>query len=351
MAAVFQSSNMDKKYSGYAPGKIILAGEHAVVYGRPSIAAAIDRGIRIDIVAKNGVEKGPVLYAPFLQQEVISLTTQNPSTLSLVKVLEKLFELYGAIVNDLEFQIDSTLKIGRGLGSSAALSVALVRSICLYLGSRLEAGKIESDALELERIFHSNPSGIDHTAVNRNGIIYFQRSVMPAGPDLRQDDNIARSFGIHNDASLRWHDNVVETIRCPIPLHFVVASASPHGNTKSMVQKLRDQIQKNPRFYESIFDNMGLLAQNMCKALQAGNLEQIGELMDNNQGFLNALGVSSLDLERACFIARQNGALGAKLTGAGGGGCIIALVEDPKTKLVSVLQDSGFDSFLISLNV
>lgn len=306
----------------YAPGKIILAGEHAVVYGHPAISLAIDRGVRIKVqerTDKTTKVPGPTLKATglgFVGKVIPGPDGEGPQILR--QALEKLVELLGERVRELEFSVDSAIPGGRGLGSSAALSVAMVRGVKQYFAEPLSKPEERRLALELERIFHGSPSGIDHTVISQGGLIFYRRA---------------------NDAA------TVEPINLPRSLSFAVGIAGPHGGTAKVVEALSQRARLHPERFQHIFEGISNLVGEMKSSLEQGRLSAVGELMNVNQGYLNALSVSTPELETLCSIARERGALGAKLTGAGGGGAVIALVEEDAQEVAQAFKNAGFLSF------
>lgn len=303
----------------YAPGKIILAGEHAVVYGHPAIALTIDRGVRIrvqeaSVALKEG--RGPTLKASglgFSGRVRPGLDGEGPQVLRVA--LDKLVELLGERVRDLDFIAESEIPAGRGLGSSAALSVAMIRGVKQYYDEELSKPEERRLALELERIFHGSPSGIDHTVISQGSLICFKR---------------------------KEHEAQIETITLPRPLHVAIGIAGPHGGTLKVVEALSQRAKRHPDCFGHIFSGIATVVREMKMCLENGQYAAVGELMNVNQGYLNALSVSTPELEKLCAIARENGALGAKLTGAGGGGAVIALVEEDGQGVAQAFCDAGF---------
>lgn len=268
-----------------ALGKIILAGEHAVVYGYPAIAMAIDLEVRIS--AKLSDKPGLVFLNPKIDSE-------HKSASLFVEVLPKLIQLLGPRVAQLEFLIDSDIPGGCGLGSSAALSVGLIRAVLEFLGEPATSAQIADMALELEKIFHGNPSGVDHTVIAQESLIWFQKG--------RFEPIVAKQ-----------------------PLKFKISMASPHAGTLAAVQAVRRRYEQNASQVTALFEQISGLTFAMRAAIEQGELVQVGKLMNQNHELLRRLGVSTPELDALCAQAIEQGALGAKLTGAGGGGCIIAL--------------------------
>lgn len=300
----------------YAPAKIILGGEHAVVYGQPAIAMAIDRGIRV-AVCKLNHKNGPILRAvnhAFVGEVKADPQGQGPAVLR--TVLAKLSEVIGEAALQLHMSVDTDVPVGCGLGSSAALSVALVRGIHRFLGRELAKSDETALAFELEKIFHGNPSGIDHTVISNGGLICYKKN-----------------------------DCAYEQLASARTLRFAVGLAGPHGGTARAVSLLKERARRHSKIYDNIFSLIGSVVLDMKSAIIDGKLAALGELMDVNQGLLNSLGLSTPKLEALCSIARERGALGAKLTGAGCGGAVIALVDGDPQDIVHAFQAAGYLAF------
>jgi mevalonate kinase len=305
---------------GYAPGKIILLGEHAVVYGQPALAATLDRGIRV-AVAEGESDRGPEIRGSGLGLKTRARPDpdgEGPEALR--KALAQLVELFGDRVKKLHLTAEGAIPAGSGLGSSAALSVALVRGVHRFFEEQVSDEQVIEEALLLERVFHGNPSGVDHSAIASGGLVWFKKGLDGA-------------------------PNALQTVEPRRRLRFAIGLAGPHAGTAAAVGALRDRMKRHPGAYEHLFSGIGRLVDEGRKAAAEGHLGSLGELMDLNQGYLNALGVSTPAIETLCATARKHGALGAKLSGAGGGGAVIALVdEDPEPVLQSFVA-AGFDAF------
>jgi hydroxymethylglutaryl-CoA reductase len=310
---------------GFAPGKVILFGEHAVVHGHPAIAAALDRGIRVAVTERD-VDDGPVL-----RSNNAALPTrcrpdpggEGPERLR--EALAVLREALGPRARRLHFSVDGAIPAGAGLGSSAALAVALLRGAHALFGVELDDDELVERAFALERVFHGNPSGIDHTTIVRGGVVSYER---------------AQGAVVGHATSLSL----------PRPLHLAVGVAGPHAGTASAVGALRDRARRHPDHYGRIYEEIGALARSARKHLENGRYGAVGELMDLNQGLLNALGASTPAIESLCAIARERGAAGAKLSGAGGGGAVIALVDDGDADaVVRAFAAAGYAAFTATL--
>lgn len=311
-------SGVDVAFS-YAPGKIILAGEHAVVYGCPAIAVTLDRGIRIAVTSRALGKKGPLLKAVGLGfSGPVRRDPDGEGPEILRKALIRLIELYGDRICNLELVADSAIPAGRGLGSSAALSVAIVRGLNRFFEESVSA-EVEAElAFELEKVFHGNPSGIDHAVISQGGLIWYKKE----NPK-----------------------NITKKIISQRTLYFAVGLTGPHAGTIQAVQALKQRAKRHEKLYQYIFEGIAQIVNEMHAAILEGKLASVGELMNLNQGYLNALSVSTPEIETLCALAREKGALGAKLTGAGGGGAVIALVDDDPKPVVDAFTKAGYLAF------
>lgn len=302
-----------------ACGKVILLGEHAVVYGVPALAAGIDRGARAE--ATLGPESAPSTLS--LGGQTIVANTDSPQD------LERAFAaLLGDGCPPITASAQSDLPPGGGLGSSAAIGVALARCV-EELTAHGDAGRrarVFDRALAWERIFHGNPSGIDTHAAANGGIFRFVRGE-PAIPVHLADD-----------------------------LWLCVGLSGSGASTRSMVEGLARLFDRKPDLKARTIDAIRALVSNAALAIEAGDIEGLGKLMDLNHMVLAGLFLSTEALERLCHLARTSGALGAKLTGSGGGGSVIALVPPPEagekgpgavaTSVLAAWRQAGFDGFV-----
>jgi mevalonate kinase len=298
-----------------APGKIILFGEHAVVYGRPAIAAPISQ-IRATAVVQPSPTPGVHLHAPDLAWHTTLDTA--PADDPLAATLRQ-FQQAAHLPHlpDITVTVTSQIPIASGLGSGAAITAALLRALGQYFHQPqlLENGRISAMTYEVEKIYHGTPSGIDNTVVAYEQLVYFMR---------------------------RHPHNLVETFAVAQPLPLLIADTAVRSSTKVVVGDVRRHWEADPTRFEAIFTACGEIAQAARRAIEQGELAELGRLMRYNHQWLQEMTVSSPELDQLVQAAHAAGALGAKLSGAGRGGNMIALVTaETKTAVAHALQQAG----------
>ena len=280
-----------------AAGKIILLGEHGVVYGRHALALPIPGAVSVSISAAE------------------ALSHDLPDELVAVLLREM-----GVENSNVRIDVDSRLPFGKGLGSSAAIAVAIVRAFDEYLGLGLDDERINSIAFESEKLAHGTPSGIDNTLSTYAQPMLFCR-----------------------DAVLQ-----VDTLDVDIPPPLLVAWGDETGRTSEMVAGVRARREQATEHFDAVFDQMDRLSREGADYLRAGAWTELGAAMNICHGLLNAIGVSTPYLERMVVLARQSGAVGAKLTGAGGGGSIVALCPGCIDEVQNALQQAGYSTLVLA---
>jgi hydroxymethylglutaryl-CoA reductase len=207
-----------------------------------------------------------------------------------------------------------------GLGGSAALAVAVIRALDSHCRLGLNEDAICALAFACEQIAHGTPSGIDNTVATYGRPLLYRRGTPP----------------------------LVRTLKLGEPLPLVIGMSSAESLTARMVARVHDAWLRNRVLYERIFDEIDALTLHALDALEAHDVTQLGDLMNICQGQLNALQVSCAPIEELVQLARDNGAVGAKLTGGGGGGSVIALCPDGGAQVVRAMQAAGYQAMEVA---
>lgn len=294
-----------------APGKLILCGEHAVVYGQPAIALPLsDIRAHVEIVA-GAPGSGLRLNAPDLGRAWIADAHPDDPLSELVTCTLHHLE---AFLTDLDITLTSTIPIAGGMGSGAAIATALVRALASYLGHTLPPDAISALVYASEQRFHGTPSGIDNTVIAYEQPIWFERR----------------------------ETNLIEPMTIAAPLTLVVGDTGIRSATRLPVGEVRRRWQEDPAHYEQLFDQVGTLVRQVREALATGDNAALGPLLNANQILLEQIGVSSPELEHLVAAARSAGAPAAKLSGAGWGGVMFALTDaETHTAVVTALHQAG----------
>ncbi|MFH1786892.1 MAG: mevalonate kinase [archaeon] len=266
-----------------APGKLILFGEHAVVYGVPSIVCAI--GKRIFATVEPAKKSS-------LEFDSISISSPLDGELELLKFFKRGVGLIG---KEAKIRIDSQIPIGAGLGSSAAMACSFLKAASAEFGLNLGTAQIAEYALEMEKIVHGTPSGVDPAVSANGGFIEFQKGVI--------------------------------TPLKPTNLPLIIGYTGKERSTKQTVSHVAELHREKPEMTGKIFSQIHEIVRKAKAEIQQASpdLGKIGKLMTRNHELLQKLEVSSAELDKLVGAALEAGAHGAKLTGAGGGGCMVAL--------------------------
>ena len=296
-----------------APGKLILFGEHIVVYGEPAIATAIDKRA---YATATPLEDRKIIVISKNTNETIEAELTSKTESPVVRAAQIALQKTGA-TKGVQVEIDSEIPIAAGLGSSASVSVATAAAVLRLFSPDAEPSKLEilEVAHEAEKIAHGNPSGIDAAVAVFGGTIFFRKGEV-------------EGLGTKE-------------------MEFIVGNTGVPRNTKAVVEDVKKRVE-DPRVSYNLF-TISSIVKKAREALLRSAIGEIGILMDRNQEFLRGLGVSSVEIEQLIKIAKDRGAAGAKLTGAGGGGCIIALASKPEA-IRKALSDAGFETFIVRTN-
>ncbi len=328
--------------AGSACGKVILLGEHAVVYGVPALCGALTGGAEITAIPGRGALRVPAwsvvtppageLLAPAvrtpgaLPDEVAEPVTSpagaagNQSLLHAYRaILRSVLSAAQRRDDDLVFAYDFVARFaiptGAGLGSSAALSVALVRALDQTLGLQLVPRQVDAAALAAEQVFHGHPSGLDHTIAQHGGFGLFRR-----GHGLTP---------LHGTPELR----------------LCIGHTGRARDTKGRVSRVAELHREAPAEIGACFARIAALVEQAVAALRCADLTALGAAMNENQRELGRLEVSCPEIDEMCRLARAAGALGVKLTGGGGGGCVVALAGEREDAVRRAWEQAGFTSF------
>jgi mevalonate kinase len=292
--------------SGFGHGKVILLGEHAVVHGQPAVAASIRAGVRAHASPGSGV-----ISAPAWSMEVQTGDDSLPG-----QAIARLLDRLGTDPRSLDFWLETEVPARAGLGSSAALAVAVARAVAAR-GSASEAD-ILAAASAAEAVFHRTPSGIDAAAASRGRLGRF-------------------------DKQQGWQDLPLKT-----PFEVCIGITGKGHDTGALVANVRTLCDSTP-VARRLIETMGELACAGMEALAAGDLAALARLFNLAHGLLAGVGVSSPELDDMVHTARAAGAEGAKLTGAGGGGAVIALAGDHGDEVLRRWRAKGYYGFLTTI--
>ena len=281
-----------RRYVGRGLGKLIVLGEHAVVYGHRALAASVSLGTTVTLSPREGptaLDGGAAGDERLRRALALALPPEG-----------------------WRVTITSELPVGRGMGSSAALTVALLRAAAAARGERPSPAELHRRGFAIERIFHGTPSGLDHAVAAAGGAVIYRRGEAPIPAAMP-------------------------------PLEVVVLDSGVAGDTGALVAEVRA---RRPGI-DPTLDRLGALAERGLEHL--GDPRALGALMDEAQALLGAIGVSTPQLEALCQLAREAGALGAKLSGAGGGGVVLALAGQAGPAILRAARRRGIRAFRCTL--
>lgn len=278
--------------TGRAGAKAILLGEHAVVYGRPAIAIPV-RALGVEAHARPAT--GPGRLSSTLYHGPIA---QAPDRLNVtLTAMRAALAAAGKPDAALDISIDSSVPAERGLGSSAAVSAAVIEAVLGACGLTADDETMHELIQTAERAAHGAPSGLDARTVRARAAVWFD-------------------------------GGRIEPVAVGDDLVFVIADTGVRGRTREAVAAVAERRESDPRRVESALDELGELATALRDDVSTGARDAIGRSMSRAHVLLNGLGVGDPALDHLVHAATAGGALGAKLTGGGRGGCVLALARD-----------------------
>jgi len=303
---------MDNRFT--APGKIILFGEHAVVYGKPAIAIPVS-GMRASAWSEPN-ESGLTINALDLNEKFDLQNSSNQFSILAQTILSQNKQKEP----NLTINLSSELPQGSGMGSSAATATAVCRVLSNHLGVNLDVNQVSELVFNAEKIVHGNPSGIDNTVVAYEMPIYFIKGKKP------------------------------KTFKPGKIFHLVIGDTGIKASTKKTVQNVRITWKKEPNLMNRYFDEIEIITKNGKLAIEQGDSKLVGKMMNKNHDLLNSIGVGHKKLDKLIDISKKADAIGAKLTGGGGGGNMVALAKDKKTqkKIHDAITEAGYRAYQTS---
>jgi len=303
--------------SSSAPGKIILFGEHAVVYGRPALAVPVTQVQATATVSENS-RGGVWIEAPnvALSSALAELAPDHP----LVAVINSVFASLGiARPPACTVYLQSTIPVASGLGSGAAVSVAILRALSAFLGRPLSDEQVNKLAFQAEKLYHGTPSGIDNTVVTYARPVYFVKG------------------------------QPIKTFRVGASFTLVIGDTGISAPTKESVEAMRSRWEADTTRWEKVFNQVGEIVWDARQAIERGDTTELGALMNANHALLQEMTVSCTELDLLTDAARKAGALGAKLSGGGRGGNMIALVlKEKASAMAETLLAAGANRTIIT---
>ena len=299
-----------------ACGKVILLGEHAVVFNRPALVVPLPLTVEARVLRS---QDSTLLIPRWGVEQLIPSAEDNPQ--GLVGVLAVLLRELNPSNESISIEVFPNVPRAMGLGGSAAIAVAVIRSLDDYFNLNLTNDRINALAYDCEREAHGTPSGVDNTVATLGKPLLYQK------PTSSEANNVP-----------------YELLKPGRPVPLIIGLSGKESLTANMVEQVRQARNREPRRYNLMLDQIAELTEGACKAFQKGDLEVLGELMNFNHGCLNAMQLSTPELEEIVFLARKNGALGAKITGGGGGGSIVALCPGSQEQVATALGTAGYQT-------
>jgi mevalonate kinase len=319
---------MEMAVEATAPGKAILFGEHSVVYRGPAIVIAIDKRARIVAESRedsriyfDALDLGFSGYFEGTRYFPVRGKSWHGKRLRAILVTAHRTMEHIGVHTGLDIKVRSEIPVASGLGSSAAIFVSTAAAIGEVLGANLSLEEICNLALEGEKVVHGTPSGVDNSISTYGGALRYER-------DLGFDK--------------------IEPLGT---FYFVLGNSKRRRSTKRLVLRVRSLYERHPKIIERVIETIAKTSDMGLDAMKKGDLPYLGELMNINHGLLAAIGVSITKLDSMVHASRVAGAYGAKLTGAGGGGCIIALTDSTHIDWINnAIRKCGGEPFPVNIS-
>ncbi|MFN8672115.1 MAG: mevalonate kinase [Candidatus Sericytochromatia bacterium] len=278
--------------------KAILTGEHAVVYGASAIAIPIENCKSFAKITSNNNEM--IIKATQLN-ELYNFKNENLSPLE--TCVKNFFSFYQIPFKEkISLEVFSDIPIGSGMGSGASISASIIKSLASYFSIEINKEDLYKQVLEIEKIYHGNPSGIDQTVIIYEKPIFFIKN---------NPNNEILDINLKNYS-------------------FIIIDSKIKSSTIKVVNWIKEQKEKNLSFYDNLFKEIDTISKKSKLAIQNNNYNTLAELLNINHLLLQEMGVSCIELDEIVKISLESGAIGAKMSGAGWGGIVISLVEEDK---------------------
>jgi mevalonate kinase len=307
---------------GIGFGKVILFNEHFVVYGLPAIASAI--GAKTTALVERRPGSGVELKdeRPETKGYKAEKFGQQKESLDLMLKLMNIDTTKTAF----KVTLGGDLLAASGVGASAASCAAIARAFSQELGLNYSDNRVNEVAYEGEKGYHGTPSGIDNTAATYGGLIWYRRE---------------------------GSSQLMERMKLKRPVEIVMGNTGLVADTKVVVGGVKERKENEPDKYARIFESAKQLAHNARRQLEAFNLDRVGSYMNENHELLQQIEVSCPELDMLVDLARDNGALGAKMTGTGRGGYMVALTpgRDLQERVAQAIENKGFQALRTTIGV
>ncbi|RLG85428.1 MAG: mevalonate kinase [Thermoprotei archaeon] len=307
-----------------APGKVTLFGEHAVVYGEPALVTSIDKRVYVRLRLRDDKAikiSAQDLHIPglivTLREEEVILETDYGKVIPAISYIKKAIELtadYVGKFRGVDIEVTSDMPVGAGLGTSAAVAIATIYAYLQALKEELSKEEIARLGWRVEKEVQGMASPMDTSIATFGGFLYIK---------------------------YRGSEVTLRRLKINTQLPLVIGYVEREFKTADMVKKVKVLYDKYPGIVKDIFSTIGRITEEALRALEVSDVIRLGELMNINQGLLDAIGVSNSKLSTLVYVARAAGALGAKLTGAGGGGCVIALAPGRSREVAVAMRLAG----------